>query len=126
MRFLADENIPRAVAQALIKQGHDVTTISDVERGAGDHRIVARAEREARVLLTFDKDFGEIAFRSARSPNCGIILLRFVPRDPEDAVAVVATAIAMRDDWTDQFAVVERDRLRVRRLRSPPRPSEPL
>jgi predicted nuclease of predicted toxin-antitoxin system len=117
VRFLADANIPRAVVQALAKRGHDVTTIGDVDRGAGDHQIVARAAREGRVLLAFDKDFGAIAFRSVRSPTCGVISLRFVPRDPEEAVAVVAAAIAMRDDWTGQFAVVERDRLRGRRLR---------
>jgi predicted nuclease of predicted toxin-antitoxin system len=122
VRFLADENIPRAVVEALAKQGHDVSTIGHFDRGAGDQQIVARAEREARVILTFDKDFGEIAFRSVLSPLCGIILLRFVPHSPEDAVAVIATAISMRDSWVGQFAVVERDRLRIRRLRTAPRP----
>lgn len=97
-----------------------MSAISDVERGAGDHQIVARAEREGRILLTFDKDFGDIAFRSGLPPTCGIILLRFTPRDPDDAVAVILTTIALREDWVRQFAVVERDRLRVRRLRSPP------
>jgi predicted nuclease of predicted toxin-antitoxin system len=50
VRFLADENIPRALVQALAKQGHDITTIGDVDGGASDHRILARAEREGRVL----------------------------------------------------------------------------
>jgi predicted nuclease of predicted toxin-antitoxin system len=124
VRFLADENIPRAVVDALSKRGHDVAMISEVNRGAEDHRIVALAEGDRRTLLTFDKDFGEIAFRSTRLRNCGVILLRFVPRDPADAVAVVVTAIAMRDDWSGQFAVVERDRVRVRQLESRSRPSD--
>lgn len=111
MRFLADENIPRAVIGALADLGHDVAS---VRRGAADRRIVARAERERRVLLPFDKDFGDIAFGAGSAPRCGIILLRFVPRDPEDAVSVVLAAIASRDTWDAHFAVVERDHLRVR------------
>jgi predicted nuclease of predicted toxin-antitoxin system len=118
VRFLADENIPRAVVSALVEQGHDVAAIGDIDRGAGDAQIIARAEREGRVLLTFDKDFGEFAFRTTLSPSCGIVLLRFVPRDPDDAVSVVLAALAMRADWRGRFAVVERDRLRVRRLPS--------
>jgi predicted nuclease of predicted toxin-antitoxin system len=118
VRLLADENIPRAVIAALARQGHDISAIGELERGANDRQIVARAEREGRILLTFDKDFGDIAFGSGLPPTCGIILFRFTPRDPDDAVAVILTAIALRQDWAGRFAVVERDRLRVRRLRS--------
>lgn len=116
MRFLADENIPVAVIDALTARGHDVQRSARLARGAADKDIVMAANRESRVLLTFDKDFGEIAVRLGLVARSGIILLRFVPRDPLDAATVVVSAVAARQDWAGHFAVVERARIRMRRL----------
>jgi predicted nuclease of predicted toxin-antitoxin system len=69
VRLLADENIPRAAIAALAQQGHDISAIGEVERGANDRQIVARAEREGRILLTFDKDWATSpAVRVCRRP----------------------------------------------------------
>jgi predicted nuclease of predicted toxin-antitoxin system len=116
MRLLADENIPRTVIEALARRGHDVRSVVDLGRGASDPQIILSAQRERRIILTFDKDFGGLAFRAGRRSSGGIILLRFVPRDPEDAAAVVMAALSSRADWDGHFAVVERDRIRMRRL----------
>jgi predicted nuclease of predicted toxin-antitoxin system len=61
MRLLADENFPRAAVGALRDAGHDVVWVRTAAPGARDFDLLTWAAREGRVLLTFDKDFGEVA-----------------------------------------------------------------
>ena len=76
MRLLANENVPGPLVRALVEKGCDVSWVRIVSPGASDREVLARALDEERILLTFDKDFGEIA-RTARLPaRCGVILLR--------------------------------------------------
>ena len=61
MLFLADENFPSAAVDALVRAGHDVVWIRMVAPGMSDTEVFRRAARESRIILTFDKDFGENA-----------------------------------------------------------------
>jgi predicted nuclease of predicted toxin-antitoxin system len=76
MRFLADESCDFAVVRALRAEGHAVTTVSEVAAGAPDGRVIAIAIRERAVLLTEDKDFGQLVFAERRATG-GVILIRF-------------------------------------------------
>ena len=58
MRFLADENFPGDAVAALRSTGHDVTWVRTAMPGSADADILETAQRERRVLLTFDRDFG--------------------------------------------------------------------
>jgi len=75
MRFLANENFPGAAVAALDAAGHDVVWVRIAAPGTTDSDVLAWAAREGRILLTFDKDFGELARGSALSPRCGVVLL---------------------------------------------------
>jgi predicted nuclease of predicted toxin-antitoxin system len=111
MRFLANENFPGAAVTALETAGHDVVWVRAAAPGMPDAEIPAWAAREHRILLTFDKDFGELA-RGWRLPSgCGIVLLR-VPMPPPGQVGQrLAGLITMRDDWANHFAVIEPGRV---------------
>jgi predicted nuclease of predicted toxin-antitoxin system len=61
VRFLADESCDFAVVTALRTAGDDATAIVEINPGAEDEAVLARARSEARVLLTEDKDFGLLA-----------------------------------------------------------------
>jgi hypothetical protein len=63
MRILADENFPGDAVTALRERGHDVAWIRMDAPGSSDPAVVRRARDEGRLLVTFDKDFGELAFR---------------------------------------------------------------
>lgn len=63
MRLLANENVPSDAVNALRESGHDVVWIRMDAPGSRDDDILARAREQSRVLVTFDKDFGEMAFR---------------------------------------------------------------
>jgi predicted nuclease of predicted toxin-antitoxin system len=114
MRFLANENFPGDAVEALRDQGHDVTWIRTDAPGITDPEVLNRAQSDERILLTFDKDFGELAFRSHLPATCGIILFRV--KAPSGAVVAqkVAIAIASRSDWIGHFSVVEDERIRMR------------
>ena len=71
MRFLADENFPGNAVTALQARGHDIVWIRTAAPGSKDEEVLAWAVREERVLLTFDKDFGELAwYRNAFNIRC--------------------------------------------------------
>jgi len=119
MRLLADENIPGHTIRALRAAGHDVFAAAEMQPGAPDRALLERARAEARVLLTFDRDFGELAVRDpARTPP-GVILLRFVPPGAAAVTRVVLELLDRSDLAIEGFlSVVETQHVRQRPLRA--------
>lgn len=116
MRFLANENFPLDAVEALRQNGHDVAWIRIDSPGISDPEVLSRAQAENRIILTFDKDFGELAFRSKLPAITGIILFRI--KAPSGAVVAekVARVISLRDDWYGHFSVVDDDKITMRSL----------
>jgi len=119
MRFLAHENFPGAVVAALEVAGHDVVWIRTVAPGSRDEDVLAWAVREDRVLLTFDRDFGELAWRMGLTATSGIVLFRLPMPPAVDAGSKLAARINERSDWAGHFSVVEPARTRMRPLGKP-------
>ena len=116
MRFLANENFPGDAVMAIKANGHDIVWIRTAAPGSADQEILAWAARESRVLLTFDKDFGELAWHVGLPASSGIILFR-LPMPPADGVgAILAARIDERADWVGHFTVIEPGRVRMRPL----------
>jgi hypothetical protein len=84
--------------------------------GAADEAIPARAVREDQILLTCDKDFGELAQRAGLPTTCGIILFRIPLRLPALIGARIAQIVIGREDWAGHFSVLEPGRIRMRPL----------
>jgi predicted nuclease of predicted toxin-antitoxin system len=113
MRLLANENFPLDAVEALRQRGHDVAWIHTDAPGSNDRQVLAWAQREDRILVTFDKDFGELAFR-ARIPNpSGIVLFRISMPSSARIAQVAVKALESRTDWSGHFAVVEDTRIRM-------------
>ncbi|OPY55374.1 MAG: hypothetical protein A4E49_00441 [Methanosaeta sp. PtaU1.Bin112] len=116
MRLLADENVPLKAVQLLREKGHDVLSICESMPQTADEDILEIAERDARIVLTFDKDFGDLAFCCGLLISCGIILFR-IPLLPADYLTTtIVDAVESRSDWAGHFAVVEPGRIRMRKL----------
>lgn len=120
MRLLANENLPRVAVEALRARGHDVVWVRTDRPGSLDPDILAWANAEERVLLTFDKDFGELAFRRRLGAQCGVILLRFSATSPVRVTELLLAALEARTDWVGHFSVIEEGRIRMTAL---PRPA---
>jgi predicted nuclease of predicted toxin-antitoxin system len=76
MRFLADESCDFAVVRALRAAKHDVVAVSETFSGSEDEAVIGLAVREARILLTEDKDFGRLIYASLKESS-GVILIRY-------------------------------------------------
>lgn len=116
MRFLANENFPGEAVAALRAAGHDVGWVRTQAPGSADADVLATAQRENRVLLTFDKDFGELAWNRGLPATCGVVLFRLPMPSPATAGEALAAILSSRQDWTGHFAVVESGRIRMRPL----------
>ena len=115
MRFLADENVPGECVAALKLAGHDVVWVRTAAPGITDAEVLAWAAREERLLVTFDKDFGELARRSELPPTSGVILFR--TSMPQRGVArQFADLLTSRSDWAGHFSIIEPGRIRMRLL----------
>src|SRR6266567_7233854 len=76
MKFLLDANVEYRLAIFLQTLEHDVKTVArDYPSHLADHEVLALAVREKRILLTNDRDFGELIFRQHHS-HCGVLLFR--------------------------------------------------
>ena len=117
MRLLANENFPRAAVEALRARGHDVAWVRTDAPGSSDEQVMATAAAEKRILITFDKDFGELAFRAPRPGVPAIVLFRVPPTSKTRVADIAVSVLESRTDWDGQFAVITEQRVRLRPLR---------
>ena len=116
MHLLANENVTRTVIEELRQRGHDVLSVKESMRSAKDDVILAHAQAQQRIVVTHDKDFGELAFRSRLPSTCGIVLFRLSGSDRDTDNKRVLEALESRTDWVGHFSVVTDDRIRMRPL----------
>jgi len=118
MILIADENVQRTVVEGLRQQGHDVRHIQQMTPGVPDEAILDMANRESAVLLTYDRDFGELVFRQKRVAK-GVILVRPVGMPPARIADLVAAAISTHGAEIERsFTVISSQGVRIRRLPS--------
>ena len=113
MRLLANENFPGEAVEALRSRGHDVAWVRTDSPGSPDLDVLGRAIDENRLLITFDKDFGELAFRARPSVAAGIVLFRLSPQSPSYVARLAVRVLEGRSDWAGHFSVVEEARVRM-------------
>ena len=119
-RFLANENVPRESVRLLREHGHDIAEIREIDPSASDAIVLARARNEHRVLLTFDRDYGELIFIRGMVPPPGVIYFRLSPVPPIELAIRVLSLLNDPDLALDAtFVIVDAERTRMRPLPSP-------
>jgi predicted nuclease of predicted toxin-antitoxin system len=116
MRWLVDECVDAALVTGLRDTGHDVVYVAESAASTGDAEILRLAQDQQRLLLTEDKDFGELVFRSRR-PVPGLVLLRVdVAQSKLKWTRLSAAISAYGARLFGRYIVVEAARLRSRPL----------
>lgn len=114
MKFLTDENIGLEVVESLRAAGHDVNSVIETIRGAEDVEILEKANRENRILITADKDFGNLIHQH-KLPHKGIILLRLTDEKNRNKIRVLSSLLETYEkELKNRFVVVTEDRVRIR------------
>ncbi|MDP2183314.1 MAG: DUF5615 family PIN-like protein [Actinomycetota bacterium] len=114
MNLLADEGVETRIVERLRYEGHDVEYVAELAPGITDDEVLERANNDRRVLVTVDKDFGELVFRLGRVTS-GVLLVRLSGLSSDDKATLVADAV--RDHGVKMpgaFTVVSPSLVRIR------------
>ncbi len=116
MLFLADENIHAGMVEWLRSAGHDVTYAAETMSGQTDEMLLDVARRTERILVTDDKDVGELLFRR-RLASHGILLIRLSSPRIEDRLKRLAAVWSFIESQMEgRFVVIGDSKVRIRRL----------
>jgi predicted nuclease of predicted toxin-antitoxin system len=115
MKLLVDEGVDKPIVDLLRHSGFDVHYILETHRGIEDEKVLQIANEEARVLLTQDKDFGEMVFR-LRKVHLGIILIRLGTQTSVEKARLVNYALLeYREKLINAFTVIQINAIRIRK-----------
>lgn len=115
MRLLADEGVDKPIVDLLRASGFDIHYILETNRGIDDEKVLQIANQEERVLLTQDKDFGELVYR-LQKVHFGVILFRLGSLRPKDKAALITHILIQHQDrMLNAFTVIQPNAIRIRK-----------
>lgn len=115
MNLVADEGVDRPIVERLRADGHSVTYIAELAPSISDDEVLALARDGGELLLTADKDFGELVYRRGQA-NAGVILIRLAGITPARKAEIVALALQGHGaEMVGAFSVLSPGVVRIRR-----------
>ena len=116
-KFLVDESSGKKLCNFLCQNKFDAVFVGDLFPESLDINILEFAEKEQRILITNDKDFGELVFR-LRKPSIGVIFLRLKKDTPENKQEYTLNIITnFFEKLENNFFIVTEDKVRIRNLK---------
>lgn len=107
MNLIADEGVDKPIVDALRNSGFDVLYILETNRGAKDDMILELANSRQRVLLTQDKDFGELVYR-LKQAHFGVVLIRLEGHSPQLKSEIILDVLTKyRGELIKSFTVIQ-------------------
>lgn len=117
MNLLADESVDRQIVDRLRRDGHNVLYVAEMDPGISDDSVLDLANKEVSLLLTADKDFGDLVFRQ-RLLMQGIVLIRLAGLTPSHKAEIVSTTIDQHSSELQRaFSVISPGAIRIRQRR---------
>ncbi len=114
LKFLVDVGVSQKVERWLDTNGYDAKAVRAINPKLPDHTILQIAAHENRIVITMDKDFGEMIYRAGQT-HAGVLLLRLDEATSDEKVRVVAEIIQnYADKLEGKFSVYQSGRLRIR------------
>lgn len=116
MKFLVDECVGRGIVEWLQTHGYNAVSILEFSPGVSDDAVLHKALHENRILITMDKDFGDIIFRN-NSDHCGIILLRLSNWQLKHKIACLENVFTRHlNEIENNFIVITEQSVRIVRM----------
>jgi predicted nuclease of predicted toxin-antitoxin system len=115
VRFVCDEGIDRSIVESLRTDGHEVFYVAESLPSISDDEVLEQANVRAAVLVTADKDFGELVFRLGKTA-AGVLLVRLHDVPTQVRAALVSAAVGEHGhELPGSFAVLSSTKLRIRK-----------
>jgi len=116
MKFLIDESVEKPIVDWLRNQKYDVIYIAEKSPAITDEEVIRFANSETRILITNDKDFGELIFRQGRITQ-GILLIRAANEESSNKIRLVKEVLKeVKDKLKGNFVVVNETGIRIRKI----------
>jgi predicted nuclease of predicted toxin-antitoxin system len=116
LRFIADVNVEKRIVDYLLGNGYDIKWIPDFNCEIDDEGLLKIANDEKRILITNDKDFGELTFLQ-RQHSVGIILIRVKGQDTLEKFALIEKLmLKYKEKIQNHFIVITKTKFRFTRL----------
>jgi predicted nuclease of predicted toxin-antitoxin system len=115
-KLLADENIPAKAIDALRDAGYDVLSIRERAPGVADQEVLRIAVAQGRVLVTFDRDYGELVFGQGNTPPPSIFYCRTFPADSSEVSDTVRSLLVDPGSNDGSMVIVSQQGIRRRRF----------
>ena len=117
LKFLVDVGVGKKVEEYLLEKGYDTKAVRSLDQRMPDQEIVRLAALEKRIIITMDKDFGELVYHSGMD-HSGILLLRLEDATGSEKQQVIAKILTKyADNMENNFCVYQNKKFRFRRLR---------
>ena len=106
MKLLANENFPLTSVKFLRQFGYDIKAIGEDDPSITDRQVIDLAIKENRLILTFDKDYGELIFHYGYKPQGGVIFLRLDNYTPEKPGEIIHKLLSDKLLRTENYLTV--------------------
>jgi predicted nuclease of predicted toxin-antitoxin system len=117
MILFVNENFPKASTLFLRKAGYHVISVQETMHGSSDELVLAKAHKESLILLTFDRDYGELIYKDLLPVPLGLIYFRLANYLPLDAANIFLKLVENKELQLEGFfTIVEDDKIRQRKL----------
>ena len=114
MKFLADENVEKPIVDWLSEKEHEVSYIAEMAPSVTDKRVIEMARESSMVLLTNDKDFGELVYRQGKVPS-GVLLIRARNQTSRHKIKLIKQVLEKAEEkLRNNFVVVNESGIRIR------------
>ena len=116
LKFLVDVGVGKGIEEYLNEKGYDTKAVRDIDPGMEDEEIIRIAVTENRMIITMDKDFGELVYHSSIE-HSGVLLLRL-----EDATGTKKLQVVKHilNNYANRirncFCVFQKDKFRIRKI----------
>jgi len=116
VNLVADENIDTEIIAELRGRGYEILSISENFSGIPDEEVLEIANKYNAILITGDKDFGELVFRRGQA-NKGVILIRIFGVPQEEKARIVLEVFELhKTDFMENFTVIGKNKIRIKRM----------
>ena len=116
MKFVADENIDKPIVEKLRELGHEIVYVAEISPSISDNEVLDIIKQEESILITSDKDFGELVFRQKVITH-GIILIRMPGFSMEEKIDTILSAIEThKEELLHNFTVITYNSIRIRKI----------